>query len=454
MTHRLIMTPAPHTDQTGTGRGCPGAGSRAACTRSGLRTALTAVLAAVVVGTLGCSPDERSTPGPATSTTAPPPLDGATTSPPTPAAGPVVLVTQGGHLDAFEPVPPFASQRVVTGSSPQSGGVDVRGQICPLPDGTGRLVVAVGTDAGSATDQPGPGGTGGPGVPPAATEAARWALFRLRGGAVGDLTAEPVGELTLDRGPGEGAFGCAFLSDGRLVTTDVGDPTGARADGRLVLWFPPYTGGAGRSCTLDAGIAAPRGLWVDDQDRIHVASGASPTAGVWRYSGPYPTGPDAAGGCGRTDPAGEAQADRTRRELFVPDGEHELTGPTGVAGGPAGTVFVAAATAGIVNEYDANGELLRTVLRPPPGWTPGPELPPTGRPLSIAVAPDGVIYYADVGAVATGTVLVGAPGTGSLRRITPPGPQGSTPETMAGALDHPTGVTLLLPGGGGAPSKV
>lgn len=355
----------------------------------------------------------------------------ATTSTVAPATGPLLLSTQGGHLDAYEALPPFTAQRVVTGDPGEPDGIELRGQICPFPDGTGRLVVAAGT--------------------------ARWSVLQLRGAAVGDLSAEPVGELRLAPVPGEssdGGFGCGFLRDGRLVTTEVGDPTGTRTDGRLVLWFPPFTGGAARSCTLDAGIGAPRGLWVDDQDRIHVASGGGPSAGVWRYSGPYPTGPDAAGGCAGTGPAGEPQADRTRRELFIPAGTDDLAGPTGITGGPQGTLLVSSTAAGTIDEYDANGGFLRTLLDPPTPDPSRPGPPPAGTPLGLAVDPDGAVWYADAAWSSTGDGFTALPGAGSLRRLPPPMHEGSVPQTVARELDGPTGVTLLFPGAaGGAASK-
>ena len=42
-----------------------------------------------------------------------------------------------------------------------------------------------------------------------------------------------------------------------------------------------------------------------------------PDAGVWRYSPPFPTGHDAAGGCGKTDGTGAPMADTVNKEMFI-----------------------------------------------------------------------------------------------------------------------------------------
>jgi hypothetical protein len=433
-----MMTPSLHPGQgrpgsSHHGRHEPFRSARRAGPRWRLRSALAVVVTSGLLLATGCGGGDdhpRARSGTTAEGEALPP-GVVTTSTAPPAAAPILLSTQGGHLDAYEALPPYTAQRVATGTGADPDGVDLRGQICPFPDGTGRLVVAAGT--------------------------ARWTVLQLRGAGVGDLSAEPVGGLRLAPVPGEsgeGAFGCGFLRDGRLVTTDVGDPSGARADGRLVLWFPPFTGDTTRSCTLDAGIGAPRALWVDDQDRIHVASGGGPGAGVWRYSGPYPTAPDAAGGCAGTDPAGEPQADRTRREPLIPAGADGLTSPTGIAGGPEGTLVVSSTAAGTIDEYDANGVFLRTLLRPPSDDPTRPGPPPTGTPLGLAVDPDGTVWYADAGWVPAGDGFTALPGAGSLRRLTPPTRGGPAPETVARGLDRPTGVTLLVPGAtGGAASR-
>ncbi len=35
-------------------------------------------------------------------------------------------------------------------------------------------------------------------------------------------------------------YGCGVLSDGRIVTTDIGNEAGGAANGQLIIWFPPF----------------------------------------------------------------------------------------------------------------------------------------------------------------------------------------------------------------------
>ncbi|HSJ98767.1 MAG TPA: hypothetical protein VLC53_16950, partial [Myxococcota bacterium] len=93
-------------------------------------------------------------------------------------------------------------------------GRDINGMVCALPDGGGRFV------AGEDTGQP---------HPPAG-----WGVFAADGTQVGRLVASSAA-----RKPDP--YGCAFDAQGRLFTTEIGDPGfGPGADGQLVLWFPPY----------------------------------------------------------------------------------------------------------------------------------------------------------------------------------------------------------------------
>ena len=93
----------------------------------------------------------------------------------------------------------------------------------------------------------------------------------------------------------------------------------ATADGQLIVWFPPFDSRQVRYCKLDVGIATAGQIYVDDQDRIYVASArpGNPSTGVLRYTGPFPTSGDAAGGCGKKDATGAPMADSVSREPFV-----------------------------------------------------------------------------------------------------------------------------------------
>jgi len=183
---------------------------------------------------------------------------------------------------------------------------------------------------------------------------------------------------------------------------------------------------------------------------VYVASARPPqfggqTAGIWRYTD-LPTSADAAGGCGQKDGTGAPLADAFHKEIFIPAGANDLTTPSGIAGAPDGHLFVSSVINGVINEYDADGTFVRTVLRPPTGETLGPKPYSTGTPLGIGVGPDGTLYYADIGVV-NGPDGIG-PGdkVGSVRRIVFTDDTPQAPETMAAPLDFPDGIGVFLPG--------
>src|SRR6185369_950905 len=102
------------------------------------------------------------------------------------------------------------------------------------------------------------------------------------------------------------------------------------------------------------------------------------------------TSPDAAGGCGRRDVTGAPLADGVSRELFIPADEHLQT-PTGVAGTPSGSFYVASILNGVIAEYNATGRFSRVVLAPPNGEVLGAQPFSTGTPFGIAVDSAGTL---------------------------------------------------------------
>ena len=358
-------------------------------------------------------------------------------------ATPIVLSGQGNNLLAYATDESGDSQVVLTNKEddPETGR-DINAQICFFPDDPTQFI------AGEDTNQPDP--------------LQGWGIFRLEGDEVGDLSATQVGKLTPTyQGSGDNAenYGCGFLSDGRLVTTDVGNQANGEGDGQLIVWFPPFTGGeyvdgaenAGFDdvafCKVDVGIATAGGIYVDGDD-VYLGSARPPTAGVRRYSGDWPTGPDAAGGCGRTDGTGAPVVDEgaVTSEVFIPAGPHGLSTPHSVAPAPDGGFYVSSIITGVINEYGADGAFVRTVLQPPAGEELGPEPFSTGTPLGLGVAPDGTIYYADIGVVADPVNGFG-PGenTGSVRSIAFVDGDPRPPETLDEGLAFPDGIGIFQP---------
>jgi hypothetical protein len=198
-------------------------------------------------------------------------------------------------------------------------------------------------------------------------------------------------------------------------------------------------------CKLDVGIATAGGIYVDEQDRVYVASNRPdlfpPTTnpgGVFRYSPPFPTLNTPAGGCGLVDGTGAPLATTVNKQIFILADAFATT-PSAVARSLTGTFYVSSVFTGSIAEYDANGLFVRSVLSPPAG-----EVLPfsTGTPYGIAVDSAGTIYYADLG------VGVGPPpgpedNAGSEFRIRFQDGQPMAPELRDDGLDYPDGMGIL-----------
>ena len=347
----------------------------------------------------------------------------------------LVFNGEGNNLKAYTAEPPFDTQQVITNAEDDPGGLDINAQICFFADGT-RMV------AGEDTGQPDP--------------PAGWGIFEVDGDALGDLSARKIGKLTPTYQDSEDSpenYGCGVLSDGRIVTTDIGDQVLGDGNGQLIIWFPPFDRGADGEvgavpyCKLDVGIATAGGIAVDEEDNLYVASARPPTGGVWRYPGPFPTDDTPEGGCASTDTTGAPMADDVAKELFIPAGDHGLGTPVAVAITDDGNFFVSSVFTGVINEYDAEGAFVRTILSPPEDETIGPESYSTGTPLGIGLGPDGTLYYADIAIVAEPGELPGPGPGGTVRRIVFVDGEPQPPEIIADGLAFPDGIGVRTTGG-------
>lgn len=338
----------------------------------------------------------------------------------------IVFNGEGNNLNAYAATPPFKKQNVIRNHDEDPNGLDLNAQICFFPDGSNRFV------AGEDTGQPNP--------------PQGWGIFKLSGKKVGKLSAKQVGKLTptyqgsLDNAEN---YGCGFLSDGRILTTDVGNQASGPGDGQLIVWFPPFNSRDVDYCKLDIGIATAGGIYVDKQDRVYVASARPPSSGVYRYTGPFPTAGDAAGGCDGTDGTGAPMATTVKKELFIAPDNGLLT-PSAIVRAPNGYLYVSSVFSGFINEYDADGTFRRTVLQPPTGEALGEKPYSTGTPFGLGVGPDGTLYYADIGIVISPDG-VGPGDEGTLRRLQFVKGEPQAPETMGTGLAFPDGIGVYVP---------
>ncbi len=344
----------------------------------------------------------------------------------------ILLSPEGNRLRAFA-IDELARHQVVIPSAADDPvrGRDINGQPCVAPDG--RTFIA-GED------------TGQPDLP------AGWGIFELSGTRVGELSARQIGKLnaTFFTGAGmEGStsgaepYGCAFLSDGRVITSDVGNQASGPPNGQVIIWFPPLDVPVPRFCKLDVEVGTAGGIYVDADDHVYVAS-ARTTAGVLHYSPPFPTSDDAAGGCDGLDLTGAPMATAVDREHFLA-ADSNIPTPNGVVRTQAGTFLVSSILNGVIAEYDADGNFLRRILEPPADESLGPEPFSTGTPLGIATDSDGTVYFADLGLVLDGTRIGPGQRTGSVRRIRFDGTTPQAPEQFLDGLSFPDGIAVIEP---------
>lgn len=343
-----------------------------------------------------------------------------------PGAGGDVIVFNGeaNRLNAYAPAEDDRKQTVIERRSLDPQGFDINAQICFDPDGSRRFI------AGEDTGQPNP--------------PQGWGFFQLMGDSVGDLAATRIGKLTptyqgsLDNAEN---YGCGFLSDGRLVTSDVGNQASGDGDGQLIIWFPPFDSFDVAYCKLDIAIGTAGGIYVDEQDRVYLAS-ARVSPGIYLYEPPFPTANDAAGGCGRVDSTGAPLADRIQKSLFIPN-DANIPTPNAIIASLDDTFYISSVINGVIAEYDRGGSFVRRILEPPAGETLGPEPYSTGSPFGLGIDGAGTVYYADIGIVVRDGRVGPGPSTGTVRKIHFVDGVPQPPITMDSGLNFPDGIGVL-----------
>jgi hypothetical protein len=338
----------------------------------------------------------------------------------------IVFSTEGNNLNAYDPEPPFDKQTVIHTVADDPDGMDINAQICFFPDDPHRFIA--GEDTGQPERTPG------------------WGIFEVEGDTVGDLSADEVARLVPTYQPGDNPenYGCGVLSDGRVVTTDIGNEVDGTPSGQLIVWFPPFDSEEIAYCKIDVTLPTAGGITVGEDDSLYVTTARPPDNGVLRFTGPFPTSDDAAGGCGKQDGTGAPLADSATREVFIPADEHALT-PNALVPAGDGGFYVTSAFTGTIVHYDADGTYVETVLAPPEGEAFGDTPFSTGTPLGLAVTDDGVVYFADLGLGFSDDGVGPLPQAGSLRRLDLSGGPGAEPVVMDEGLDYPDGIGLYRP---------
>jgi hypothetical protein len=342
----------------------------------------------------------------------------------------IVLSTEGNNLNAYEPDPPFRKQTVIRTVADDPDGLDINGQVCMLPDGSGTQLFVAGEDTGQPERTPG------------------WGIFELDGATVGDLEAREVARLVPTyQTDGPENYGCGVLSDGRIVTTDIGNQVTGPPTGQLIVWFPPFDSDEVPYCKIDVALPTPGGIHVVD-DVVYLATARPPANGIVRYEGPFPTSADASGGCGRVDATGAPLADAVHGSVFIPADEHVVT-PNAVVGAPGGGFYVSSAFTGVLAEYDDSGRFVRTLVAPPAAEELGAEPYSTGAPFGMGVDPTtGTLYWADL-AIGITDSIGPIDGAGTVRRITfEPNGDPRRAETLDEGLDFPDGIGIYVPAEG------
>ena len=225
------------------------------------------------------------------------------------AGGYTVFNGQGNNLDAYDADPPFATQRVIHTIADDPNGLDINAQICFFPDGSRRFVA--GEDTGQTTGD-------------------------LRAGA----SSSSTGRRSATSAPPRSASWCpptraarttprttaaASSSDGRIVTTDVGNQAAGAGDGQLIVWFPPFDTFEKIALLQDRHRHrnGPEHLGRRSGPRLRrVGPTAHPTAAACGATPALPDRPDGGRGAAarRTAPARRSST-QVRKEIFIPSGD-------------------------------------------------------------------------------------------------------------------------------------
>ena len=348
---------------------------------------------------------------------------------------------------------------------------DLNGQVCVVPDGTGRFVGGVDP---TLPGQHNPGGLK-PYKQPAIGEEMNLGdgafsgqmlyvpgPYKMPGQSVGeDSPADSNGVFNND----STYTGCVFDSHRNLLASDIATAQGQYPiprDGRLVEWFAPdYT----TYCIVDgptSGGVGPHHVGgtggLGQPGMMTLAANGDvllPVAGdgaVLRFAAS--SLPRRASQC----PGGLYPRSELRVSDFYQSSQHggALAFPSGVAEDPTCGCIAVSSYIG-----DPGIEWFTQDGRPQPGRAPVPgtmltdlgKSPGQYNPFGMAFAPDGTLYFVDIHVVCRAPLVGCGPGDygGRVMRVTFSAGQPSAPSVVAGGFDFPTSVTVCVPAAGRCP---
>jgi hypothetical protein len=213
--------------------------------------------------------------------------------------------------------------------------------------------------------------------------------------------------------------GCLFDEHANLWGNDVGHGGFGDNDGSLVVFFPGPRKRYDTYCFLDKALAAPGMPAMDALGNIYVPEPAG--FRITKFSPPFPS----------------SAADCANPEHLVTTPPTKTTFAmgstfTGIAHLPGGDHWIisSAVIPAVINEYDAAGAIVRTIV---PQGVPR-------NPLGIDVGSDRTVYYAELNLdpVTLGTRC----GAVSRARLDVSG-QPLPPEELGKHLRFPDGVTVI-----------
>lgn len=379
--------------------------------------------------------------------------------PPVTTARTLVFGGEGNRLDVYDAETGEKQTVVPSVADDPTVGRDINAQICFTEiDGTTYFIA--GEDSGQNDPRGRPG----------------WGWFELLGDDVGGLDWRQHGKLAPTWSPaGEEEaenYGCGFLDDGRLVTSDVGRQLPhEEASGQIIVWFPDDDGGFADAtdptpgpwhdrvdnalddgyCKVDTELGTGGGVWVDDS-HVYVATnrpGPDGPGGIYRYPIERLPHDDTCFGHGnQVDLVNQGEVEK---ELWLPSDPFALT-PSALV--PSGRTFqghptwyVSSVFTGVIAEYADTGAArvhVRNVVEPPGGAPIGQldDIPvnDTGTPFGMGVDHNGALWYADLGIQGSGP----AAGHGSVQRVLIGTGGEPVNRTVADdGLDFPDGIGIL-----------